>query len=268
VSFLETYRGLGPAVRLDPPRAERIVQQAMPHALAALGRQSESLPVRATCVFAEQARGGSLIPAWPVFEPDGGVVIEYVADWGALLSAWLSIVDAPRQSLARRLIERGERVWIGVANDVLQLFVNGPPPGTYSMVRHHALMLAAATIWLGPPAIDAWRHAHFGVARAFLRWHEHEPLWDAIGAAEDGLTQLLSDEAVRQAAPAALEWLDASTAARTRYIDFLGAASLGVAAVLGALEASAEPSAQWLARAVAELHPRPEFNRDWIEALS
>src|SRR5262249_28523911 len=92
VSLLGTCRGLGSAVRLHPPRAERIVQQAMPHAVAASGRQSESLPVRATCVSAEQARGGSVIPAWPVSEPDGGVVIEYVADWGALLSAWLSIV--------------------------------------------------------------------------------------------------------------------------------------------------------------------------------
>src|SRR5262249_48127255 len=153
------------------------------------------------------------------------------------------------QSLAWRLVQRGERVWIGVANDVLQLYVTDPPPGSYSMVRHHALMLAAATTWLGAEAISSWRDAHAAVARTFLRTHGDESLWDAIARAEDGLSQLLADQCSRQAAPRCLEWLDGDVVARARYIDFLGAASLGVAAVLDAIEASAQPAADWIAHA-------------------
>jgi hypothetical protein len=265
VTLLETYRQLGPVARLDQARAARIVDQAIPHALSALGGRIGSLPVRAECMPPDVARGGSVIPAWPIRQADGGVVIEYVADWGALLAGWLSLVGASRESLTWSLVERGERVWIGIANDVLQLFVNDPPTGSYSMVRHHALMLAAATTWLGADATRAWRGAHANAARSFLRAHA-EPLWVAIARAEDGLTQLLDDERVRQAALGCVEWLDGDIDARARYADFLGAASLGVAAVLDALEASSELASDWIAHAVAYLHAQPGFNRDWIEA--
>src|SRR5438094_10277001 len=90
-----------------------------------------------------------------------------------------------------------QRVWIGMATDVLQLFVADPPPGTYSMVRHHALMLAAATAWLGPAAISAWHAAHVAAGAVFVRSCDR-PLHDAIEAAERGLEALLDDERAHQ----------------------------------------------------------------------
>ena len=70
-----------------------------------------------------------------------------------------------------------------IANDVLQLFVLDPPAGTYSMVRHHALMLAAATAWLGRDAKHAWGALHASAGMRYVR-AQVRPLWDAIEAAD------------------------------------------------------------------------------------
>jgi hypothetical protein len=265
MSLLQLYERLGPSVRLEPERAASIVAAALPHAVSALGGNVK-LDVHAAPIGPKQARGGSLIPAWPHKDASGGVTIDYVDDWGVLLSAWVSSVQPAEQALALDLVRSGERVWIGIANDVLQVFVQDPPEGTYSMVRHHALMLTAATIWLGSDAVSRWRRAHAGAAQGFLRRHGGEPLWSAIDAAERGLGALLSDPRGRQPAPDALGWLEADSSARTAYLDYLGAASLGVAAALEAMLASSSSRQPWLGQAVAEWHADPDFNRAWIEA--
>jgi hypothetical protein len=182
-----------------------------------------------------------------------------------MLSGFVSAVGASEKLLAEKLVASGQRVWIGIANDVLQLFVVDPPAGTYSMVRHHALMLAAATSWLGPEAIRDWAAVHSSAGETFLRRHDDRPLWVAIDAAERGLDTLLADERAHQTAPQALAWLDASVEAGGTYVDYLGAASLGVAAVFDALQASGMEAGAWLSRAVADLHAEPAFNRTWIE---
>jgi len=272
VSFTEVYHRLGEAGgRLDDHRAQAIAAEAMPHAVATLGLPAETvLPVSAIAVAPEVARGGSIIPAWPMRQPDGSVVIEYVDDWGALLAGFLSTASADPRSAAPRGARQSnsailaQRVWIGIANDVLQLFVTDPPPGTYSMVRHHALMLAAATAWLGTAAISAWHAVHVAAGAAFVRSCDR-PLHEAIEAAERGLETLLDDERAHQPAAHALGWLDVDPKAGKLYIDYLGAASLGVAAVLNALPAADADRAAWLTHAVKELHADPDFNRVWIE---
>jgi len=262
VSLQQTYRQLVcDGGRLDEPRAQAIVAEAMPHAVATLGLPPGTvLPVSATVVAPAVARGGSLIPAWPIHQPDGSVVIEYVDDWGALLAGFLTargVEQADSVALA-------QRVWIGIANDVLQLFVADPPPGTYSMVLHHALILAAATAWLGPAATSAWHAAHVAAGAAFARSCDR-PLLDAIEAAECGLETLLGDERAHQPAARALAWLDVDAVAAKLYIDYLGAASLGVAAVLDALPTSDPDQAAWFTHAVKDLHANPDFNRVWIQ---
>jgi hypothetical protein len=243
----------------------------MPHAVATLGLPPGTvLPVAATVVAPEVARGGSIIPAWPVRQTDGSVVIEHVDDWGALLAGFLAATGADPRSAALRgagqfeSVVLAQRLWIGIANDVLQLFVADPPPGTYSMVRHHALMLAAATAWLGPAAISAWHAAHVAAGAVFVRSCDR-PLHDAIEAAERGLEALLDDERAHQPAARALAWLDVDPVAGKLYIDYLGAASLGVAAVLDAMPTSDPHRAAWLTHAAKDLHAQPDFNRVWIE---
>jgi len=52
-----------------------------------------------------------------------------------MLAAWRASLDlGPATLRGRRLLSSGERVCVGIANDVLQLYVPDPPAGTYSMV--------------------------------------------------------------------------------------------------------------------------------------
>ena len=197
------------------------------------------------------------------------MTIEFVEDWGVLLAGWwaaLGNFDAADVDMDD-LVVSGERLWVGIANDVLQKYVPDPPAGTYSMVRHHALMLGAATIWLGEDRTRAWQRAHRAAAGAFLARLEGRPMWDAIEAAEQGLTSLLGDPRGRAEAGHVVDWLDRDPASATAYIDFLGAASLGIAALLATAPGVADRPA-WLRTLVYEEHPDPAFNRARIEAFA
>lgn len=264
------YARLGAAARLSQARANQIVEQARPNALLALGRAGEppaTLAVRATLVEPAANRGGSVVPAWPHRATDNSVRIDFVEDWGVMLGAWRAGLDGTQAQLAEidELLVSGERLQVGIANDVLQLYVQDPPAGTYSMVRHHGLMLAAASTWLGPERARAWCRAHTCAAASFLHRSDRRPLWDAIGAAERGLDGLLAAPEAHGTAVEAIAWLERDDAARAAYVDYLGAASLGVAALLD--EHADEPAEVWVPRLVAVDHPQPDFNRAPIERL-
>jgi len=268
VSLRTIYSGLGQAARLSERAAAEIVEAARPHALAALGRTGQapaSLAVSARCVDAAAARGGNLIPAWPIRRDDGSVVIEFVEDWGVLLAAWRAGLAEPADEMAKldALIKSRERIWIGIANDVLQLYVADPPPGTYSMVRHHALMLVAATLWLGAQRARRWRRAHAFAARAFLRRLDGRPLWATIEHAEHELQRLLDDPRGKTDAERVVTWLDNDVESAAAYQTFLGAASLSIAALLDVVP-DRDPL-DWLRRVIAEQHVSPDFNRTPIE---
>lgn len=261
MTLFDAYRRLGSAALLSQARAEEIITAARPMALNALGRTNGSLRVTARMVEPSVARGGCLIPAWPMSAGDGRVIIEFVADWGVMLSAWRCLIgDSPEID---DLLQTGQRQWIGIANDVLQLFVPDPPEGTYSMVRHHALMLAAATIWLGPDATSRWLAAHKLAARSFLR--PGQDLWSAVESVELGLAELLADPQAHQSAEEVVAWLDEDEVASELYQAYLAAASLGVAALLDSV-------AVWAPHRLTELvlhrHSDPDFNRNEIERFA
>jgi hypothetical protein len=272
MSLLARYRRLRRAALVDEARANEIVRAARPQAAALLAPavpNADSLQVTARLVAPADATGGSLIPAWPIRHKDGSVTIELVGDWGALLAGWSDAAgpsDDPAVEI-EALIGSGDRLWVGIANDVLQMFVPDPPTGTYSMVRHHALMLGAATLWLGPERAGRWQRAHAVAARAFLRRRGGRSLWEAVGTAERGLTALLADPRARAEPDAVLAWLDEDGAAAAAYRDFHGAASLGIAALLATAPEAADTTT-WLRELVHNQHPDPDFNRERIEAFA
>jgi hypothetical protein len=265
MTLLEDYAWIGSAARLSQPAADEIVAAARPMALTALGRQRDppaSLDVVAAEVDPAVAHGGSLIPAWPVRGAAGRVTIEFVADWGAMLGTWRSLV---KDQVTDDLLRSGQRIWVGIANDVLQLFVTDPPPGRYSLVRHHALMLVAATLWLGPESAGRWQEAHTLAARAFLRGLKGQGLWPAVERAEQGLNALLEDPRAFGSARAVIDWLDADPEARSAYQAYLGAASLGVAALL---QSEAVWSPARLTDLIRNEHCKVDFNRGPIERFA
>ena len=259
MSLLRLYQRLADSALLSQSRADEIVAAARPMAVAALGSpQGLRVDVVACQVEPAAARGGCLIPAWPFRSGDDAVTIEFVADWGVMLSVWRSLIgDSPEVD---ELLRTGQRQWIGIANDVLQLYVPDPPEGTYSMVRHHGLMLAAATVWLGPDATRRWLNAHALAASRFIR--SDGDLWPSIQSAEAGLSGLLTDPRAHQATPDVVAWLDSDDDARSNYENYLAAASLGVAALLDSVP---EWTADRLSELVLRRHPDPDFNRAEIE---
>jgi hypothetical protein len=62
-------------------------------------------------------------------------------------------------------------------------------------------------------------------------------------------------------------WLDADPAAAAAVRDYLGAASLGIAALLATAPVTGNP-APWLHALIYDEHPSPAFNRDRIEAFA
>lgn len=268
MNLADHYSDIGESVGLSESRAVEVIVVAHPLAAALLPPTME-VRVTARLVKPVDAIGGSLIPAWPVRHDDDSVTIEFVDDWGAMLAAWRDVVgetDDPTVDVDS-LLASGERQWVGIANDVLQMYVTDPPPGTYSMVRHHALMLAAATLWLGPERAERWRGAHATAARSFIRALHGRPPWEAIEAAERGLSALLRDPRARQPARSVIEWLDGDDEAANRYRDYLGAASLGLAALLGSRPIDADPT-EWTRDLVQNHHRHADFNRDRIEAFA
>lgn len=270
MSLIGVYERLGDAARLDEQRANEIVREARPLAAAVLDPDhpsSDALRVSARLVTPAAAKGGSLVPAWPHRAADGSVTIEIVDDWGAALAGWRTAVGEAPGVDVDALIQSGERPWVGVANDVLQLYVPDPPAGTYSMVRHHALMLAAATLWLGSHRARLWQQAHALAARRFLSRLDGRSLHAAIEAAEQGLARLLADRRGNVGAEGALQWLDSDPKAARDFLHFHGAASLGIVALLERAPADVDP-ASWLHQLVMHEHPQPAFNRDWIDAYA
>ena len=270
MSLIGVYDRLRDAARMDERRANEIVHAARPFAAAVLAPDDptpDALAVTARLVSSAEAKGGSLIPAWPIRAADGSVTIELVDDWGAALAGWRMAVGDASEIDVDALIDSGERLWVGIANDVLQLYVPDPPAGTYSMVRHHALMLAAATLWLGPERTRLWRQAHTLAARGFLSRLGGRSLDAGITDAEHGLTRLLADRRGNVSAEQALRWLDADADAARDFLQFHGAASLGIVALLERAPDDGEPS-RWLHQLVMQEHPQPAFNHDWIAELA
>ncbi|HET6502566.1 MAG TPA: hypothetical protein VFG87_17565 [Amycolatopsis sp.] len=107
---------------------------------------------------------GAFMMGWP--EPAGsGFVLGHLVDcefFLALLRRCYADVLAARPGLGLALDDRS-RLEVALTNDVLQVRAPGPPE-PYSMIRHHALMLFAATDWLAEPARSRWFEIYEAVA--------------------------------------------------------------------------------------------------------
>src|SRR6185437_2884327 len=126
------------ALAVSQGRAEAIVAQAQLPAQRLLADPAAHvgpdglLPVRPRVVPVDSARYGYLLPAWP--EPDKRPVPLFVVpNYGLMSYLWrLGIGEPPgEQAQVEERFLSGERIWVGLANDVLQPFVPAPPAGSY-----------------------------------------------------------------------------------------------------------------------------------------
>ncbi len=132
-------------LRIDPLRG----------AIAAAGGRSRRVTGRSIRDLSEAAFGNFML-SWLV--PRGeDVEISHLPD-GRFFLRLLDLTYRPlfdREPGLRGCLLDGSRLELALTNDVLQAQAAGPP-GRYSMVRHHALVLHAATHWLEEPGRTRW----------------------------------------------------------------------------------------------------------------
>lgn len=251
--------------------ASAMVARAVPLAHAVLSNRSGNdtlpMPVRAivTPDFS-MAPYGQFMGAWPIME-DQEVHIFTLPNWGfflALIEASLSPLEHVVQ-LSPIFLNRS-RIWIGIMNDVLQCFVNNPPEGTYSMIRHHALMLFAATLWLPEP----WRRQWFDLYEAVAEWACRN--WTVPGDPADYLYQIESRafSVFRQLAPisassARWDWVNDYQCELEAVLTYIRATCLSVAPLSRIYQSMAASEHMiWLQKMVNEDHAREDFNLEGI----
>jgi len=147
ISSADTRRWIAKAQqRVDPLRG----------VIHATGGRSRT--VRAHCVSGiREAAYGNFMLSWPVPLGPDVTTLRHLPD-GAFFLKLLDLAYRPELAVLPHLREcllDGSRLELAFTNDVLQVQAAGPP-GPYSMVRHHALVLHAATHWLDEPARTRW----------------------------------------------------------------------------------------------------------------
>lgn len=271
----DRYAALHAAAALTQTEADTMVATALPLARQALGDRAAQygpapLPVKATVVDNPQnALYGRFMGAWPVSGADG-VEIFTLSNWDFFLSLLEASVEpaGPPGAFAPLMTNRS-RIWVGIMNDVLQCFVNDPPKGTYSMIRHHALMLLTATLWLP----DDWQTPWWGLYEATAAWARTH--WRVTGSLDTYLRRVESrafdifrDLASLSAANTDWAWIGDYRSELEQVLTYLQATCVAVSPL--SQECFALPSAEraaWLTRMVNEDHAREDFNLDGMRRI-
>jgi hypothetical protein len=132
------------------PRATELVNWSEPVVDTAMTFRAE--PV----IDPRQALHGPFMLTW--FDPHRrNVVINYLTDPAIFLElcAWTFMRTQINPGLLEAALADSSRMQIAITNDVLQA-MTPTAPGPYSMIRHHALMFLAATLWLPPAKSERW----------------------------------------------------------------------------------------------------------------
>lgn len=121
-------------------------------------REAESL---------DDAPHGAFMLTWPQ-RTEHEAVINHLADCRPFLGLYnLLLHDLPDEGRPfQAVLKDGTRLRIAITNDVLQVLATGPS-GTYSMIRHHALMFFVAHLWLpieNQPVWGSLYHSSVGLA--------------------------------------------------------------------------------------------------------
>lgn len=196
---------------------------------------------------------GPFLGSW--IDPTGPT-ITVLENWAYPL--WLMFRDTPELLSDAHPGEAKRRCRIrlrmGVTNDVWQPFVPGPPSG-YSMVRHHALMLAGAWTWLPPADQREWAHVLEVTCRRAVTLFG--------GATASVLDQM--DDAERNAASVWTAERTRSEVAESRLATFYLWASVALAVLVQPLSALNAEDQQEQLRRWATDHRLPDFNRNRIK---
>jgi hypothetical protein len=157
IVHMATHAGV---MNIDGETADRWIRETVPGARALVNWSEpivdERTTVRGVPVAEERGLYGSFMLTWfkdRTCEP----IIYYLKEQGTYLELAAACMSSAlaEEGLVRQALSDGSRMRIAITNDVLQVMAP-TPSGRYSMVRHHALMFLAATLWLPDHQRDKW----------------------------------------------------------------------------------------------------------------
>lgn len=151
-------------------------------AISATGGRSRRVTARVS--DPSDAAFGSFMLSWLV--PQGeDVELNHLPD-GRFFLRLLRLAYRPlldREPDLRLCLLDGSRLELAFTNDVLQAQAAGPL-GSYSMVRHHALVLHAATRWLDDPARGRWLRIYEECANGLVSRRSMRPSVEELAGIE------------------------------------------------------------------------------------
>jgi hypothetical protein len=181
-----------------------------------------------------------------------------------LLTTAYQPVLSQRPDLAG-LLRDDSRFEVSITNDVLQIQLRGLEDG-YSMIRHHALMLFSATLWLDEPRRAQWLELYDGLLGYVSERPGGRPGPDELARVEASAFAdflALRADSLDEAGAGALLADPALTANVTGYLLYAGAAI----ALLWRQYRQLAPGerARWQRAQLAELYRRPDYLRqEWM----
>lgn len=216
-----------------------------------------------------EAPYGSLMLTWP--QQNGHeALINHLVDCRDFLGLYdLMLRDLPDEHGYRRVLADGTRLQVAVTNDVLQILAPGPS-GSYSMIRHHALMFFAAHQWLPAAERARWDslyHASVTPAVSGYRASNHAPgvrsYLDRLERSAFAALERLADAPRR----AGVTQFDRSEDDVRVVLSYLHAANAAVAVLIDAHKAVAPSDRHgWLVDQLSQAYRTDDFLVDQLRA--
>lgn len=188
--------------------------------------------------------------------PDGSFFLK-------LLARTYGPVFARRPELAELLYD-GSRPEMSLTNDVLQIQLRGLEDG-YSMVRHHALMLFHATLWLDEPRRTGWLDLYDEVVAYADRRPGGRPDLTELAEVEKGAFQDFVALAPRTLDPADAEALLHSEHELDRIVDYQLYSAVAIGLLWREYRQLPEDAREaWQHEHLANLYRQPDYlNEEW-----
>jgi hypothetical protein len=218
------------------PLAQQLLPNTSPY-------KDKPLPIVPTLLPCEDAVYGRFMGGWP--DNTGDSVNLYVTnDWSFYLMLLRTALDPVVSNELESVFFDGSRVKVGVINDVLQPFI--ALPESYSMVRHHSLMLLIGTLWLDSPSRDKWFQLYGDCSR--LLKEQYRLVSDTkalLGDIEAKGLRIFKQYGYKTLSDEGIEELISDTALLKELIDYIQATCFGIAVLFEQYSLSSDKE-KWL----------------------
>jgi hypothetical protein len=232
------------------------------------GPVGDPAPVSATTVTdSAEWMFGNFMLAWLDSTPNGRFV-RHLPDASFFLQllrrTYSGVFDA-RPDL-EVLLDDDSRPEMSVTNDVLQIQLRSLEPG-YSMIRHHALMLFTAALWLDEPRRSQWLDLYDSLVTYVDERPQGRPSLEELAQVEAGAFADFVELAPQTLDAESASALLASEHALDRILDY----QLYAAVAIGLewrdyRDLSPDDQQAWFREHLSELYLRPDYlEQKWTE---